>query len=364
MIFKLGLENLNEEQLKGNIAIVTNNTGVTSDLQQNIDWLQHNGVKIKKIFAPEHGFYNALKNGEDVPDETYNGIPVSSIYSENRKPFSKERIDEIDTIIFDIQDSGSRPYTHLSILKEVLEASRETGIRIIVCDRPAPLSGSKVEGPMMERENMSFIGAEQIPLRYGMTIGELANFMNQKIDANLEISKMLDYNRDGYYDRYMKFFVPPSLNLPNLDSVINFSGLVLLEATKASVGRGTPYPFLQFGYSKPIEMPLSRSNSFILRKTIFVPTIDPLKDENVEGYFIHISNREKFSSIELAISSLKEFYKIDYNFIDFRHMLKLYGSKKIEQYIKDNTRIEEIRDDWKEENRDFMELRENILFYK
>lgn len=363
MTFRLGLKNLKKEYLKGNISIITNSTGVTSNLEQNIDWLLRKGAKIKEIFAPEHGFYNALKNGEDVPDETYNGLPVLSIYSENRKPFSREKLEGIDAIIYDLQDSGSRPYTHLSILKELLVASREMGVKVIVCDRPAPLSGSKVDGPMMEKENISFIGAEQIPLRYGMTIGEIASFMNQTIDADLEVSMMSGYSRNRYYDEYTKFFVPPSLNLSCMNSMINFNGLVLLEATSASVGRGTPYPFLQFGYLKSFKIPSIKSNGAILRRTLFVPALDPLKDQRVEGYFIHIFNRKQFNSIELAISALKVLYNIDPNLIDFPHMIKLYGSKKIKQYLEDEITIEEIKKDWYQERRDFMERRRNCILY-
>ncbi len=363
MPFRLGLENLKEDNFKGNMSIITNSTGVTSDLEQNIDWLKEKGAKIDEIFAPEHGFYNALKNGENVPDETYNGFPVSSIYSENRKPFSREKLEGIDTIIYDLQDSGSRPYTHLSILKELLTASRNTGVKVIVCDRPAPLSGSKVDGPMIEKENLSFIGAEEIPLRYGMTIGEVATFMNQKIGANLEVSKMSGYSRTEYYDKYMKFFVPPSLNLPCMDSMINFNGLVLLEATIASVGRGTPYPFLQFGYLRSFKIPVLKISGVVLRKTVFVPMLNPLKDKRVEGYFIHIFKREQFNSVDLAVFALKALYDVDPNLIDFQHMIKLYGSIKIKQYLEDDTGIKEIREDWQQERQDFMEQRMNGLLY-
>lgn len=363
MEFRLGLECLNREDLKGNISMVTNSTGVTTSLEQNVDWLRSKDVMVREIFAPEHGFYTAFKNGEDVPDETYNGIPVTSIYSENRKPFSKDRLEGVDTVIYDLQDAGSRPYTHLSILKELLKATKDAGIRLIVCDRPAPLSGSRVEGPMIEKENLSFVGIDQIPLRYGMTIGEVAIFMNQKIGADLKVSKMSGYSRDGYYDKYMKFYVPPSLNLSCLDSVINFSGLVLLEATKASIGRGTPYPFLEFGFSKHFQFPTSKINGAKLRKTMFVPTLDPLRDAMVKGYFIHIYDRDKYSSIELVIEAMKELSKVDPDFVDFKHMAKLYGSLKIKRYIENEVSTDEIRTEWKDENRDYMEQRTNCFLY-
>lgn len=363
MKFKTGLENLNPDHLKGKVSIITNSTGVTQNLEQNVDMLIRKGVSIKEILAPEHGFYTAFKNGENVTDEEYKNIPVKSIYTEPRHPLSAKKLEDVLTIIYDLQDAGSRPYTHISILKELLIAAKESGSKVIICDRPAPLNGNTIEGPMIEEKYLSFIGIEKVPLRYGMTIGEMAVFINRKINADLEISKMSGYSRKGYYDDYMRYFVPPSLNLSSLESVINFSGLVLLEATKTSVGRGTPYPFKQFGFPEWLKLP-KKIDGAVLRETKFVPNLDPYKDVMLKGFFIHIIEREKYSSIDLSIKILKELFKIDSEQIDVKHMCKLYGSDKFLNHLEEEDRIRDIKNEWKEESLEYMEERQNSLLYE
>ena len=188
MSFRLGIEKLLENAPRENMAILTNVSGVTQNLEQNVDVLLRTNCRIKKIFTAEHGFYGALKDGEDVMNETYNGIPVVSIYSSKRKSILPEELEDVETMVYDLQDAGTRPYTFISSLKNLLSTASEQGKRVILCDRPAPLSDF-TEGPILKKEFISFVGADEFPLRYGMTIGEIALFMNRNINADLKISK-------------------------------------------------------------------------------------------------------------------------------------------------------------------------------
>ncbi len=363
MAFKLGIENLLQDLPKKPIAMLTNASGVTQDLVQNIDLMKQKGAQITRIFAPEHGIYAALKNGEIVPDETYAGIPVKSIYTEKSHTINPKELEDIEAVVYDIQDGGARPYTYVSSLKHLLSAAASAGAKVIVCDRPAPLSGSIVDGPMLKPSFKSFVGIDEFPLRYGMTIGEMALYLNRDVKADLEISKMSGYKRSEFYDAYLKHFVPPSLNLPTLNSLFVFVGMVLVESSKVSVGRGTPYPFSQFGYNGAWSLDLRQEKGALFRKIMFIPSLDPLGGQRLEGFSIHIENRKVFRSITLAIRVLKHIYSIDPGNIDLKHLSILYGSDDLRKFLEGEVSVDEIAASWAESARDYLEARRTYLLY-
>ena len=363
MVFKLGIENLLQDLPKKPIAMLTNASGVTQDLVQNIDLMKQKGAQIWRIFAPEHGIYGALKNGEAVPDDTYAGIPVRSIYTEKSHSINPRELEDVEAVIYDIQDGGARPYTYLSSLKHLLSAAASAGVTVIVCDRPAPLSGSVIDGPMLKPSFKSFVGIDEFPLRYGMTIGEMAQYLNRDVKADLEISKMSGYRRSEFYDAYLKHFVPPSLNLPTLNSLFVFVGMVLLESSKVSVGRGSPYPFSQFGYGGAWSLDLRQEKGALFRKIIFIPSLDPLSGQRLEGLSIHIEDRRVFRSITLAIRVLKHIYSINPDNIDLKHLSILYGSDDLRKFIEDEVSVDEIAASWTVSSRDFIEARRTYLIY-
>lgn len=363
MFFKLGFENLLQDPPKMPIAMLTNASGVSQDLVQNVDLMKQRDVRIMRIFAPEHGIYAALRNGEEVPDETYAGIPVKSIYTAKSHSIDPREIEDVEAVIYDIQDGGARPYTYLSSLKHMLSAAARAGKKVIVCDRPAPLSGKVVDGPMLKPSFRSFVGIDEFPLRYGMTIGEMALYLNRDVKADLEISKMSGYKRSEFYDAYLKHFVPPSLNLPTLDSLFVFVGMVLLEASRVSVGRGTPYPFSQFGYVGAWSLDLKQEIGALFRKIMFIPGLDPLGGQRLEGFSIHIEDRQAFRSITLAIRVLKHLYSIDPATIDMKHLSLLYGSDELRKLIENDVSVDEIAASWAESSRDFTEARRTYLIY-
>tara|TARA_B100001057_G_scaffold98545_1_gene95283 strand:+ start:8353 stop:9528 length:1176 start_codon:yes stop_codon:yes gene_type:complete len=233
------------------VAVIANNTSIIKNVDQSvhlIDTLISSGVKIKKIFSPEHGFLGDKDDGEKIEDGLYKSIEVISLYGKKRK-ISNEDIEDIDIIVFDIQDVGVRFYTYLSTLHYAMEACSRTNKKIIILDRPNPNS-FYIDGPVLEAENTSFIGLHPVPIVYGMTIGEYGKMINgegwleNKIKADLEVISIKHYNHNLKYEPPIR----PSPNLPNLQSIYLYPSLAFLEKTEVSVGRGTKIQFQIYGH--------------------------------------------------------------------------------------------------------------------
>jgi uncharacterized protein YbbC (DUF1343 family)/CubicO group peptidase (beta-lactamase class C family) len=231
------------------IGLVTNHTGRDRDGRATIDLLhQAPGVTLVALFSPEHGIRGALddKVGDGKDEKT--GLPVFSLYGPRRKP-SAETLAGIDTLVFDIQDVGCRFYTYSTTLKLVMEAAADHKLRMIVLDRPNPIGGMAVEGPLLEAGRESFIAAHSLPVRHGMTFGELARMYNEerKIGADLDVVKIEGWSRGQLYDETLLPWINPSPNMRNLTEALLYPGIGLLETTNVSVGRGTDTPFEWIG---------------------------------------------------------------------------------------------------------------------
>ena len=229
-----------------NIAIVANQTSMINSTHI-VDTLLTKKKNHRKVFSPEHGFRGNADAGQIIGDsiDEKTNIPIISLYGENKKP-SKEQLNNIDIIIFDIQDVGVRFYTYISTLHYVMEAASENNIKVIFLDRPNP-NGHYVDGPILEKEFKSFVGMHEVPIVHGMTIGEYAKMIvgEKWIDntCELEVINMINYNRNNLYELPIK----PSPNLPNSKSINLYPSLCLFEGTNVSVGRGTDKPFQHFG---------------------------------------------------------------------------------------------------------------------
>ena len=234
------------------IALVTNHSGIDKNLIPNYKRLMEiDDLELKVIFSPEHGLFGEAAAGEKVD---YNGqiktLPkIVSLYGDNRKP-TQTQMEDIDIIIYDIQDIGARFYTYISTLGMVMESASKYGVKVLVLDRPNPIGGNIVEGPILDLKFQTFVGYYPIPTRYGLTIGELALMINGEkwIDGNpeLEIVKMKGWTRDLWYDQTKLPWVKPSPNIPDLNTAIIYPGMCLLEATNISEGRGTKKPFKKY----------------------------------------------------------------------------------------------------------------------
>ncbi|MCB9189499.1 MAG: DUF1343 domain-containing protein [Flavobacteriales bacterium] len=231
------------------VAVVTNQTGVIGKTHL-VDSLLSLKVNILKVFAPEHGFRGTADAGEKVDDEkdTKTGLPIFSLYGKkNRKP-SPDKLDDVDVLIFDLQDVGARFYTYISTLHYVMEACAEQNKQLILLDRPNP-NGFYVDGPVLKKGNESFVGMHPVPIVHGMTIGEYAQMINGEkwlkdgIQCPLTVIKCENYEHSDFYE----LPVAPSPNLPNMAAVYLYPSLCLFEGTDVSIGRGTKKPFQQYG---------------------------------------------------------------------------------------------------------------------
>ncbi|NTW34383.1 MAG: DUF1343 domain-containing protein [Bacteroidetes bacterium] len=236
--------------LKGkNVAVVANHTSMIGKVHL-VDSLIHAGIAVKKIFCPEHGFRGGADAGEDIKNSTdaKTGTPVISLYGKHYKPKASD-LKGIDVVVYDIQDVGVRFYTYISTMTYVMEACAENNIEFIILDRPDP-NGFYVDGPVLEKKYTSYVGLHPVPIVYGMTIAEYALMVNGEgwltngIKCNLKYITVNNYNHTYFYN----LPIPPSPNLPNMNSVYLYPSLGLFEGTIISVGRGTDFPFQVIGH--------------------------------------------------------------------------------------------------------------------
>ena len=237
------------------VGIITNHTALLSNGTHLVDTLfNRNDIEIAALFGPEHGIRGnsadgqSIKNGIDVKT----GLKVFSLYGKNKQP-TKEMLQNIDIMIFDIQDIGARFYTFISTMFYAIKSAAQNEIPILILDRPNPINGTDVQGPVLSKEFKSFVGIAELPIRHGMTVGELAKFFNrieiletQKI-AKLTVIKMKNWQRNFYYDDCNIKWIKTSPNMPTLNTAIVYSGMCLLEGANISEGRGTNFPFLLIG---------------------------------------------------------------------------------------------------------------------
>lgn len=344
-----------------NVGIVANQTSVFNDTHL-IDTLLTYNIDIRKIFTPEHGFRGKADEGASVGnsiDEKTN-IPIISLYGNNKKPTSSQ-LEDIDVLLFDLQDVGTRFYTYISTMTYVMEAAAENDISVIILDRPNP-NGFYIDGPVLENENSSFVGLHQVPVVYGLTIGEYALMVNgehwlkDSLHCKLQVIPLGDYNRDCIY----RLSVKPSPNLPNWESVYLYPSLCFFEGTVVSVGRGTQFPFQVYGHpSIQADFTFTPRQAEGRNKPLLCD--EQCFGKNLTDY-AHNFKKEKakinISWLIEAYNQLKDKEKFFNNFF-----LKLSGTKELQQQIEDGLSEKEIRDSWKEELDKYKEIRKKYLLY-
>ena len=327
------------------IGLVTNNSGLDHKGIPNYKQLmKRKNVDLKIIFSPEHGLFGEAADGEEVSYNQVEAFPeIISLYGGNRKP-TLEQLSELDLIIYDIQDIGARFYTYISTLGLVMEAAAEANIKVIVLDRPNPINGIKIEGPILEIKNQSFVGYYPIPIRYGLTIGEVAkmiigeNWINKA--PELEVIPLKNWDRSLWLDETNINWVKPSPNIPSLDIATIYPGMCLLEATNMNEGRGTNKPFKRFGAPWVNKNVLNDSlNALNLPGVSFIPisyipsdisgvAINPkYKNKVCNGVEIIINNRNNYNSVHTGfkvLMTLKKLYPNDFK-INSKRMKKLWG---------------------------------------
>ncbi|MDL2718340.1 MAG: DUF1343 domain-containing protein, partial [Acidobacteriota bacterium] len=314
-----GIDTLEEnsfKQLAGlRIGLLTNHTGLTRDGRSTIDVLvspkaKAAGVSLSKLFSPEHGIRGALD--EKVSDSTdeKTGLPVRSLYGETpeSRRLRAEDLAGLDAVVVDLQDAGCRFYTYLTTLGYVLEEAAKAKVKVVVLDRPNPIRSDLWEGPPADLDALTFVAYHAIPIRTGMTIGELAGLFNaeRKIGADLTVVKMSGYSRDLWYDETGLPWVNPSPNLRSVTEAALYPGLGLLETTNVSVGRGTDVPFEQFGApwmdGARVAATLNARGIAGVRfvPVTFTPISSVFKGEKCSGVRITVVDRNALNSVLLG----------------------------------------------------------------
>ena len=351
-----------------NVGLVVNHTSNIIEINDKNNSIipEFENFNLKIIFTPEHGLINNYAAGEYVDDINDYNIPIISLYGNDFKPDIKH-LKNLDAIFFDIQDIGSRYYTYVSTMTNVMEICAKNKIPFYVLDRPNPISG-KVEGPILDKEFSSFVGMHEIPIRHGMTIGEIALMINEEqwledgLKSDLHIVKMQGWNRDMYFYDTNLNWIPPSPNIPNIDSAILYSGLCLFEGTNISEGRGTKTPFEIIGSpwlnaDKLIEeINFKNLKGLEVSKINFVPKSIKGKslypkylNEQCNGISITVLNRELINPIELTLnlmSIIKKIHPEEFNFIEGNFIDKLYGSNNLRNSIMHNKDINILINSW------------------
>ena len=377
---------LSSGRLKGRrVGIVSNPASVDAQFTHIVDALRAApGVTVSAIFGPQHGFRSDVQDNmieTPHPNDCQRRVPVFSLYSDTREPTS-DMLKHVDVLVIDLQDIGARIYTYIYTMANCLRACAKHGIDVLVCDRPNPIAGVDVEGPMLVEGYESFVGQFPIPMRHGMTIGELARFFNEHfaIKAPLEIIEMEGWSRHMYGDATGHPFVMPSPNIPTLDSAIVYPGTVLFEGTMASEARGTTRPFELVGAPwVEAERFATKMNARKLpgvhfRATVFEPTFQKHAKKTCGGCQIHVLDRAAFKPVltgvalidEIRAAAPSEFawrpapyeYEHDKEPIDI-----LAGSPALREAIDAGVRAEELAKIWAVESQPFERLRANYLAY-
>nr|WP_281974935.1 DUF1343 domain-containing protein [Halobacillus litoralis] len=383
---KLGVEVLLDEEkelIEGKkVGLITNPTGIDQDFNSIVDVLhEDDDVDLTALYGPEHGVRGSAQAGDYVEFYTdeKTGLPVYSLYGETRKP-TPEMLEDIEVLLFDIQDVGTRFYTYIYTMAYAMEAAEENDIPFIVLDRPNPIGGEKVEGPVLDPEYKSFVGNYPIPLRHGMTVGELAKLFNKEFDigADLTVVEMKGWERNMDYDDTGMSFVAPSPNMPTVETAFVYPGAALIEGTNVSEGRGTTKPFELIGApfidSTELAAELNDRNlpGVKFRAASFTPSFSKHAGELAHGVQLHIIDRKEFNPVETGlylVKTIHDLYPEDFafrsensagiSFFDY-----LIGNGWVREAIEEGTPVEEIQKEWKRELKDFKKVRRQYLLYK
>jgi uncharacterized protein YbbC (DUF1343 family) len=314
-------------------GLITNFTGVMPDLTRNVDRLMAAGLNLGALFGPEHGLRGSVQAGSTEFDEvdSRSGLPLFDTYLKDSDELdSMLAMSGVDTLIFDMQDIGARFYTYVWTMFDCMMAAARAGMRFVVLDRPNPIGGTASNGPRLRAPFASFVGRADIPLRHGLTVGELAQYLAGAVvspatgrSLDLQVVRMENWRRDGLFDHTGLPWVPPSPNIPTLDSALVFAGMGLIEGTNLSEGRGTTHPFETIGAPYIDERLIGELSGLdvpgvLFRETWFVPTFHKYAGTSLRGFQLHVTDRETFDPIDTALAvihAVKKLYPSDFAFL-------------------------------------------------
>ncbi|MEZ5306983.1 MAG: DUF1343 domain-containing protein [Pyrinomonadaceae bacterium] len=377
----------NPSQFTGDlrVGLICNQASVNSSFHYTADVLaEHPSVNLTTLFGPQHGIRgdvqdNMIESGHSVDGKT--GLPVYSLYSEVREPTVK-MLENVDALLFDLQDIGGRVYTFIYTMANSMRACASLGKKFLVLDRPNPINGIDIEGSKLLPGHESFVGQYPIPMRHGMTAGELAMMFNSafEINCDLEVVRMEGWERSLYQDETTAPWVMPSPNMPTVDSAVVFPGTVFVEGTEVSEGRGTTRPFELIGAPyvdgdrladdlNGLELP-----GVYFRPVVFIPTFQKFAGKNCGGVFVHVTDRNRFKPVISGLAIIKrilndyssEFlwkqepyeYEFDRNPFDV-----IAGNTVLREQLESDAPVKAIAEDWKPDEESFVEDRREFLLY-
>jgi uncharacterized protein YbbC (DUF1343 family) len=318
------------------VGLITNHTGVADDGTSTIDLLFHSGrCTLAALFSPEHGIRGDSDRAVDSTVDSATGVPVHSLYGETRRP-TQEMLRGIDVLVYDIQDIGARFYTYATTLGYAMEEAARAKIPIYVLDRPNPLGGARVEGPMLDPDRRSFTGYMPLPVRHGLTSGELAQYFNAegKIGAELRVVRMEGWRRDQYFDETGQVWVNPSPNMRSLLAAILYPGVCLLEPTNVSVGRGTDRPFEVLGapWIEPRRLAAALNGARLpgvrFVAVTFTPASSVHQGARCGGVNLLLTDRAVFNSVLTGLTLVATLRALYPRTFEIEKVLRLLGNRR------------------------------------
>jgi len=403
---KLGVEVLLEKRLDlvrdKRVGLITNPTGLTRDLESIVElFRRHPDIQIAALYGPEHGVRGNAQAGEHVQfyfDEQFQ-LPVFSLYGQTRRApadmltnivgylrsqdpegvgsqVGADTVNAVDVMLFDLQDVGARVYTYIGTMAHAMEVAAEHNIPFVVLDRPNPINGTVMEGPLLEYpEFSSFVGLYPIPLRHGMTVGELAQMFNETFLTNkvqLTVVPMENWQRAEWWDETSLPWVLPSPNLPTFESAVVYPGQVIFEATNLSEGRGTTKPFELFGapwidgYTLARELNALHLPGVRFREAWFTPTFSKFKGELCGGCQVHVTDRDAYRSVATAMAAVQTVRNLYGDKFEWRERSfdRLMGTSSVREAFERRESWEQIVASWKAGLTVFAKQREPFLLYR
>ncbi len=378
-----------ERYLEGqSVGLLVNQTSVAGDNRHSVAHFKaHNWFKLKKIFAPEHGIYGIDQDMVKIVDnhDAASGVKVLSLYGDTFDSLSPNpsQFADLENLVFDIQDVGSRYYTFIYTLANCMEICREAGVRMIVCDRPNPINGIHVEGNLVGDEWRSFVGQYPLANRHGMTVGELAKMFNKAfgIACDLTVVPMRGWERKMWYDETGLSWIPTSPNIPTLSTATVYPGMCLIEGTQLSEGRGTTLPFELIGApyidAHKLSDLLKKEHlpGVFFRPQYFKPMFQKWGREVCGGIQLHLTDRDQFKPLLTGIAVIRAIVKLypekfawrtePYEFVSDRLAIDiLYGNSELRtKFLENDDSLETIENSWRDELEEFKKLRQEFLIY-
>ncbi len=353
------------------VGLVTNHTGLADDGTPTIDLIfKHKACKLVALFSPEHGIRGQADARVESSVDEATGLPVHSLYGETMRP-RQEVLREIDALVYDIQDVGARFYTYSTTMAYCMEEAAKAKIPFYVLDRPNPIGGLSVEGPMLDADKTSFVGYMPLPVRHGMTLGELARYVNaeKNIGADLHVIEMEGWRRGFYFSDTGQLWVNPSPNMRSLLEAIFYPGVCLLEGANVSVGRGTDTPFEVIGapWIEPRRLAAALAEAGVpgveFVPLYFTPTASNFRGQQCGGVNLVLTDRNRFNSVLTGLTLISALRRLYADKFEIDKTIRLLGSAQALDALKKGESPESVMRETISGMRDFLDRREKALIY-